>query len=555
MATLPLFQRLARGPIQRVPVVVDANIFFDLDDENPGKEESQSLGADWFGEFVELSVTQELLNEINRRDDPAVRRRQRARATLFPQVPRDLANEEGIHARVKELLSTKDTPSSQSDARQIAMTIAANVRFFVTRDEAVLGAAELLDDEFGLAVMSPHEVIRRFDALSREDAYRPRRLFFGNGANSNLARADELEQIADLLHVGQPGPEPRRRTKSRLREILADPQRYETTCIRLDGALVATYALDRNDPGLLAVPFFEVAASALGPTAARHYGEFLVTVANRERRHVVRVETPSTRVADALADLGFSKHGDAWMKLTLPILLPPDAFASELESIGASHSAAAALAQRLALDLRTALRGSSLATAQAVELERALWPAKMTGTDVPCFVVPIQPRWAKELFDQQLAQRTLFGAKPSLALNSENVYYRSARPEVLKAPARVLWYVSDDPAYPQSKAIRACSYIDELVVDLPKELFRRFKRLGVYEWKDVYGVAKEDVCQEIMAFRFSKTELFGKPVAWLAMQEVFKTHTGKPSQLQSPLRISEACFFDLYMRGVRIDGA
>jgi hypothetical protein len=169
--------------------------------------------------------------------------------------------------------------------------------------------------------------------------------------------------------------------------------------------------------------------------------------------------------------------------------------------------------------------------------------------------VPIQPRWAKELFDRELAEGTLFGANPSLVLNSENVYYRAARPEVISAPARVLWYVSQDSAYPQSMAVRACSYIDEVIIGRPKDLFRRFKRLGVYEWRDVYAVAKQDVTKEIMAFLFSKTELFARPLAWSVMQEVLRAHAGKGSQLQSPIAISEPCFLDMYRRGARADAA
>ncbi len=554
LASLPLLG-LVRKDSDLVRVVIDANVFLDLDDADQGDAESLCLSADWLGEFVELAVTQELLNEINRRDNPAERERQRARASRFIQVDRDIAREEALLPQVAALLSTSATPSSRSDARQVAMTIAAKIPFFVTRDTNVLAAADALDDEFGVAVMAPHELIRRFDELRRENDYRPRRLFFGPAATASVARSDELEQIADLLHVGQSTREPRRRTTARLREVLAAPERYETVCIRHAGVLVAAYVIDRSTKGRLTVPFFGVAGSSLGRTAARHYGDSLVMTANREGRRVVEVHPAGLRAEEALADLSFSKEGDVWVKLTLPFALPAEGVANAVGDLASSDPPAAPLARRIAAELRAVGQTPGIARARAVDVERALWPAKITSTGLPCFLVPIQPRWAKELFDRELAEGTLFGANPKLVLNSENVYYRSARPEIVTAPARLLWYVSEDRAFPQSMAVRACSYIDEVVVAPPKELFRRFRRLGVYEWKDVYTVAKMDVTTEIMAFRFSKTELFAAPIEWPVLQDVLRKHRGKRSQIQSPIAISESCFFDLYRRGVCADAA
>jgi GNAT superfamily N-acetyltransferase len=556
LAALPLFRNLPAPALgSAVRAVIDANIFFDLDEASAVEEESRSLLADWVGEFVEVAITQELFNEINRREDPHNRERQWGRARRFPEIPRDAKREEEVLPAVKALLATSETPNSLSDARQIAMTIAGSISFFVTRDGGVLAAADALEDAFGLQVMSPHEIIRRFDELRREEEYRPRRLFFGGGASVVAARAEDIEGIADLMHLGQKAPEPRRRTLGRLREMLAAPDRYEASCIRREGDLIAAYFVDRNLAERLTVPFLGVVSTALGKTAARHYGEAIVTMAAHEGRPVVRVEETGERVAEALSELGFSKEADAWVKLVLPIALSPEMFAAEVERIGSSNPPAAQLAQRVAGELRDLARGPGVTRATAFDVERALWPAKLTSSGLPCFVVPIQPRWAKELFDRELAQGTLFGAKPSLVLNSENVYYRAARPAVVSAPSRVLWYVSDDSAYPESKAVRACSYIDEVAIGLPKDLYRRFKRLGVYEWSDVFALANHDVTRPIMAFRFSKTELFKQSIGFRTMQEVIKRHTGKGQQVQSPVTLSEECFFDIYRRGVDASAA
>ncbi len=182
-------------------------------------------------------------------------------------------------------------------------------------------------------------------------------------------------------------------------------------------------------------------------------------------------------------------------------------------------------------------------------MERALWPAKILDTGLPCFIVPIQPYWAQNLFDVSLAERTLFGADPQLAMNSENAYYRAAKPAVVRAPGRVLWYVSRDPAYQGSMALRACSYLDDVLVARPKDAYRRFQRLGVYSWRDVFDIAEKDLNKDVMAFRFTKTELLRRPVPWKRLQEVLRRH-GKGSQIQSPVKITEACFLELYQLGM-----
>jgi GNAT superfamily N-acetyltransferase len=336
MAALPLLRMLSETAqaSSAVRAVIDANVFFDLDEQGDGHEESQGLVAAWFSEFVELAVTEEILNEINRRDDKGDRGRQRSRANRFPGVARNSARESALLPQIADILPRDGRASGRSDVRQIAMTIAGNVTFFVTRDGDVLGAAEALDDAFGLHVLSPHEMIRRFDELRREDLYRPRRLFYGPGIASSLARADDIDRMADLMHVGHDAGEPKRRTLGRLRELLASPDRYQATCIEKDEQLIAAYVVDRASAVRLAVPFFAVASTTLGRTAARHYGEAIVGLAAAEGRRLVHVGDVDPRVAEALAELDFSQEPGGWMKLALPLTMAPEEAAIEVETRG-----------------------------------------------------------------------------------------------------------------------------------------------------------------------------------------------------------------------------
>jgi hypothetical protein len=97
-------------------------------------------------------------------------------------------------------------------------------------------------------------------------------------------------------------------------------------------------------------------------------------------------------------------------------------------------------------------------------------------------------------------------------------------------------------------AIRACSIIEDILVDKPKIIFSLFKRLGIYEWKHVYDLAKSDIENDIMAIRFSHIELFEIPIKLDRIREIFAEYDGR-LQLQSPSSISRDIFMQIYDEG------
>lgn len=60
-----------------------------------------------------------------------------------------------------------------------------------------------------------------------------------------------------------------------------------------------------------------------------------------------------------------------------------------------------------------------------VELERIIWPGKISGTNIPSYIVPIRPHWSTDLFDGRLATGRLWAADTELVLNPDSVYYRA----------------------------------------------------------------------------------------------------------------------------------
>jgi hypothetical protein len=179
----------------------------------------------------------------------------------------------------------------------------------------------------------------------------------------------------------------------------------------------------------------------------------------------------------------------------------------------------------------------------AASAEAMFRPYRVLEAGLPTFVVPIQHRWAVELFDSGLATAQLFQREWDLGLRRELVYYRSPRnARGLRAPARVLWYVSGSSHDPGARAIRAVSLLDEVVVAAPSVLHQRFERLGVYTRADVEARAVDG---RAMALRFSHTELSAVPVTLTAYRQLVTNSGGPPPVLRSPEPISESLFLEI----------
>lgn len=185
------------------------------------------------------------------------------------------------------------------------------------------------------------------------------------------------------------------------------------------------------------------------------------------------------------------------------------------------------------------------------DIEKLLYPIKITDSLLPNYLVPIKPNWAKELFDEKLASQSLFTSKRDLALKQEQVFYRKKKNSGgIRKHARILWYVSEGN-YSDVQSIRACSLVEDVLVDKPKNLYKKYRRLGIYEWKHIYDTCDGDINNEIMVIRFSHTQLFQRPVGLERIRHIFHRFN-RGLQLQSPLFITNEIFFEIYKEGMAI---
>jgi predicted transcriptional regulator len=291
-----------------------------------------------------------------------------------------------------------------------------------------------------------------------------------------------------------------------------------------------------------------VKRGVLAAALARYLLFHSISVSVKENRQFTRLTDQyfDEIVIQAIQEDAFVRVNNGYLKANPPVAETAADMSQKLASlaqIGEEYN----FCMKIAETLNTPELIQDIGT--MAELERRLWPAKIIDADLPTFMIPIQPRWAKDLFDEELAKQYIFGSKIELALKRELVYYRSKwangglRPGVI---GRILWYVSSNSSFTLgTKEVKACSRLEEVIIDKPEKLYRQFRSLGVYELKDLMTIAKDEPNADIMAIRFSHTQLFPNPLTLKRIQGIL----GNKTTVQSVFRLPETKFGIIYKEG------
>ncbi|HSR52657.1 MAG TPA: GNAT family N-acetyltransferase [Acidobacteriota bacterium] len=538
----------------RAKAVVDANVFFDFQDSSKKADASKALRADWLRDEIFLLVTSELLNEINRCEDEAKRIRSRNLARRWPRLEANPQDQERIHTRLLEIMGDPETEQDASDLRQLAAAVAGKADFFLTKDGGILRAADQLNDSFDIQVLPPRELIVFVDERINAATYQPRSLVGSRFAKRKIVsrEIEPFRQRYQQHHLG----EKKAQMLRKLETLISDPMatlsvveentQADNAEDKVQGALAESLA----EPGILDVPLLRITGShRISLTLFRHLVYRAILKAIRNDRQFVRIREPflAADQKKVLREMRFGNHDHHWIRFTPHFVTARAGLADEIRQIRDSMMASKPIYNDLLSGIMT--RAKNLTPESVFEWEGDLWPSKIQGSNAKNFLVPIRPNWAKELFDKELARQSLFASKAELVLSHENVYYRAARPAILEAPARLLWYVSGQSGVPGSKMIRACSRLLQVDVGPAKEIYSRFKRLGIYQWKDIQDSHRKGA--RIMAFRFAATELFNRPIPWEKAQSVVNRLESRGLSVQSPFQLHEKTFFHLYRLGSR----
>ena len=523
-------------------VAIDANVFYDLTSDNrPQGEDTKVLEADWLEDSIVLCITQEMYAEIHRSADETKKAKSRGSADGF----RLLKTKEETIARLEKELKVifKDAVLDRdlSDMRQVAYAIAAEVPFLVTRDNPMLSRSGPVFEKYGLRILHPTDLINHLDTLRRESEYRPSGLE-GSLWRKRLVTKDDVKQIVTAFR--HPNKERANEFERTVRHFLASPDKWASSIIVDNaGAPVVYLVQSKGNPDYVEIVLARHSDHQLAPTLLRHIFYSLNREPSQAGNRIISVNDPkaSGPAKSALAEIGFLADGDAWWKLS---------------AVGIStrqELAARVKASKLPVPLRDRLAKAAWfheftdAETARSQLERAFSPVKIVSPATPCFVVSIRPDWAAHFFDIPVGGQMLTDLKDELHLGIEGVYYCSAKNKYLQAPGRILWYVSKGPKQTGSMTIKACSHLEEVVSGTPKQLFAKFRHLGVFSWKHVLEAADGKLENNLIAFRFKRTERF---VREITLKEIEKLRIPQPV---NPRRITDAQFATIYKLGMNLN--
>lgn len=523
-------------------VAIDANIFFDLTcDNRPQGEDTKVLEADWLVDSIVLCITQEIYSEIHRAGDETKKAKARGAAGGFRLLKTAEDNVARLEKELEPLFNGPTFERDLSDMRQVAHAIAAEVPFLVTRDAPMLSRSETIFEKYGLRILHPTDLINHLDTLKREAEYRPSRLEGSRWRERLVTKEDVKRIVAEFKHPNKERANDFERT---VRHYLAFPGKWDSHLI-LDNenAPVVYLVQSKGDPDHVEVAIARHTDHPLAPTLLRHVFHALHRQPGRAGNHIISVCDPETSgpTKSALADIGFLPDADKWWKLSAVGVM----MRQELLTRVANSKLPAPLKDKLSKSAW--FHEVTDAESARSELEHAFSPAKIISPGTPCFVVSIRPDWAAHFFDIPVGGQTLMDLREELHLGIEGVYYCSAKNTHLQSPGRVLWYVSKGPRQDGSMTVKACSHLEEVVTGTPKQLFSRFRRLGVFAWKHVLAAASGELENNLIAFRFRRTERFVREVP---MSELEKLGIPQPV---NPRQITDAQFATLYQLGMNLN--
>ena len=523
----------------RVWAVLDANIIFKLND--PSKKESQeacALKADTFSPFVRYFITPEIFAEIERKKDKDKRDSSRSYAYKHEilEVPKRLI--EKYSDEISEDWGEIEKPRDRSDFNHVVYSIAGGAQVLLTQDAELLEKSDYTEKNWGLRILRPAQFINEIDAFENSERYNPKSVARTPFKIRDILQSD-VYSLAEFF-LNRIENEKRSQLEASLNASVANCTKCQSKAVfDLEGnprAIVVSQKFENKT----VIKIFRSDKTSEGYTFLQKLLWDLFSEESKNEAYLFSFEDGHIldHTKPILKKRGFLKTDTGWVRVS--------AF-KNMEATKASR-----FLKRIVEDQVPDTDTNKEQILETIEksckdpsvMEEAFWPIKITDSQEPAIMIPIQPTWAMHLFDTHLAEKELFGAEPNKHFRLENVYYRSSRGLNKSNFSRILWYVSSDKT-DKISAVKACSRVVSIETASATALFKKYERYGIYQWKDLLRTAKNDPFGEVMAIRFSHTELFDNPIQRLKLKDF-----GIMKAPQSPIRIMPEHFLSIYNLGI-----
>ena len=305
----------------KIKAVIDANIFFEIQGEGQQSDEVQGLLADWIEVDIELCLTNEIYNEINRNRNKNVREKTRKAVEPYYKIPSLPEKYSAAYEQLRPLFPNDLSESDDSDLRQLSHVIASEIPFFITRDENLLKKSDKIFNDFNTRITRPATFIILRDSLIRASEYRPMKL---EGSRIQFSRVAPAQyQIVEQLFRDKQN-EKKSDFIKKLNQFVSSPLNYNMKFINDRGTPLAFIVIDSRNKGDICIPFFRVVKNQMGSIIAKHLS-FQIVVENAHLKSTLLRVTDtflSLEVTDALVKLGFTYSNKCWIKANINGLFP-----------------------------------------------------------------------------------------------------------------------------------------------------------------------------------------------------------------------------------------
>ena len=507
------------SPSSLFKVVLDANILFDLTSSDVINE-SHAILADWL-EDIDLCVTSEIFNEINRNEDSVIREKSIKSAEAFSLLSCNIELLDDILLKLKKIID-KDSVSSDSDRKQLAHSIGCSVDYFLTRDIKILNKSKEVYEAYGIEILRPSDLIIQFDRIINESSYKPEKLLNILVEKKKIAESD-IPTLYECFAYRE--LEKKSLFETQIRDLIVNTKAVDAFVISV-ADVPEIFVIVSYDMHVQRVHYLRAKSGTNSFTLLHKVIFDLIKKSitkKATKTEIIDSNLDNLIVATAvLENYGFHLNNTIWEK---------------------SHVIGVYESKENLLELRGELFSlEEKNTLEPAEIEKRFWPCKILGHN-NSFVISIEPHWARELFDEELASQDIFGAQSTqLIFNNKNVYYRSSSNYGMCAGDRIFWYVKNDKNLPQSRAIRGLSIIESVKVGPAKTIFKEYKNFGIFRWEDILKLCDNNPDKDVMAIVFKNTEVFEHGLAYSEAVDLINSNGISFNNFQAPLKINDELF-------------
>lgn len=519
--------------------ILDSNIVFKLSTPDAvDSEESLSLISDTVSSYVRYFVTPEVFVETERKKDSKEKEKSNNFARKFERIEVKRSSYEEYRNILAPLWGSITSDRDRSDLNHIAYAVASGFQNFITQDEGLLNKSEALYDLCNISVLRPVDFVTQLDQIENLEKYTPRSIS-RTEYQVSCPSFDEIASVAESFCLPNQG-EKRKRLEAKIRSAVANPKQYKAVLVSSSDGVHVAFLCFKKVNNELSIEIMRHNGDITSKTIAQNFSwnEIFSNSINNVSLIKFSDKFSSSLNDELFHSNGFLKSESGWVRLSANLICNIDTARQKIDQFIDSSST---INQAVKTGLRKVLNSKNQ---KNYSYEEVFWPLKINDQDIPTYLVPIKPVWALNLFDENLASQELWGADPGKHFNIENVYYRSPKPFDMISGARILWYVSSSKNAKISE-IRACSRLISSETNAAKTLYKKYKRLGIYEWKNLMEITKDDPYGSVMALRFYQTEYFKNPIAL----NQFSLY-GINGQPFSPKKVSNEQFIKIYTYGM-----